>query len=51
VVVNIPNVGLSPKGIAPPDGGANLAQLSQIFDGGLNAQFVEQQIARSGPGH
>ncbi len=26
VVVNVPNVGLSPKGIASPDGGANLTR-------------------------
>ncbi|CAN0625099.1 outer membrane lipase/esterase [Burkholderia multivorans] len=37
VVVNVPNVGLSPKGIGSPDGGANLTQLSQIFNDSLNA--------------
>lgn len=37
VVVNAPNIGLSPKGIASPDGGANLTQLSQIFNDSLNA--------------
>jgi phospholipase/lecithinase/hemolysin len=37
VVVNVPNIGLSPKGIASPDGGANLTQLSQIFNDSLNA--------------
>ncbi|MGO4154807.1 SGNH/GDSL hydrolase family protein [Cupriavidus sp. YAF13] len=37
VVVNVPNVGLSPKGIAASDGGANLTQLSQIFNNSLNA--------------
>jgi phospholipase/lecithinase/hemolysin len=37
VVVNVPNVGLSPKGIASADGGANLTQLSQIFNDSLNA--------------
>ncbi|CAE6894045.1 SGNH/GDSL hydrolase family protein [Paraburkholderia domus] len=36
VVVNVPNVGLSPKGIASPDGGANLTQLSQLFNADLN---------------
>ncbi|CAB3804631.1 SGNH/GDSL hydrolase family protein [Pararobbsia alpina] len=36
VVVNVPNVGLSPKGIASSDGGANLTQLSQMFNDGLN---------------
>lgn len=37
VVVNVPNVGLSPKGITQPDGGANLTQLSQLFNDSLNA--------------
>ncbi len=37
VVINVPNVGLSPKGIASSDGGANLTQLSQIFNDSLNA--------------
>ncbi|MCG5075054.1 SGNH/GDSL hydrolase family protein [Paraburkholderia tagetis] len=37
VVVNVPNVGLSPKGIASADGGANLTQLSQRFNATLNA--------------
>ncbi|RQS74419.1 lipase [Burkholderia sp. Bp8963] len=37
VLVNVPNVGLSPKGIASPDGGANLTQLSQLFNNDLNA--------------
>ena len=37
VVVNVPNVGLSPKGIASADGGANLTQLSQLFNTTLNA--------------
>ena len=37
VVVNVPNVGLSPKGIASPDGGANFTQLSQVFNDSLNA--------------
>lgn len=37
VVVNVPNIGLSPKGLASVDGGANLAQLSQLFNGSLNA--------------
>ncbi|MFM0341761.1 SGNH/GDSL hydrolase family protein [Paraburkholderia fungorum] len=36
VVVNVPNIGLSPKGITSPDGGANLTQLSQLFNGRLN---------------
>ncbi|MFM0207715.1 SGNH/GDSL hydrolase family protein [Paraburkholderia sediminicola] len=37
VVVNVPNVGLSPTGIASSDGGANLTQLSQMFNNSLNA--------------
>ncbi|CAD6558840.1 Phosphatidylcholine-sterol acyltransferase [Paraburkholderia kirstenboschensis] len=37
VVVNVPNIGLSPRGLASADGGANLAQLSQLFNGSLNA--------------
>ncbi|MFC0401838.1 SGNH/GDSL hydrolase family protein [Paraburkholderia rhizosphaerae] len=37
VVVNLPNIGLSPKGRASADGGANLTQLSQLFNDTLNA--------------
>ncbi|WP_027797016.1 SGNH/GDSL hydrolase family protein [Paraburkholderia acidipaludis] len=37
VVVNVPNIGLSPKGLASADGGANLTQLSQLFNTTLNA--------------
>jgi len=37
VVINLPNIGLSPKGIASSDGGANLTQLSQLFNSSLNA--------------
>lgn len=37
VVVNLPDVGLSPKGLAATDGGANLTQLSQLFNTTLNA--------------
>ncbi|HEX3383252.1 MAG TPA: SGNH/GDSL hydrolase family protein [Paraburkholderia sp.] len=36
VVVNLPNIGLSPKGLAMADGGANLTQLSQLFNDTLN---------------
>ncbi|WP_316151508.1 SGNH/GDSL hydrolase family protein [Cupriavidus sp. BIC8F] len=36
VVANVPNIGLTPKGIASADGGANLTQLSQIFNNSLN---------------
>lgn len=35
VVINVPNIGLSPTGVASPDGGANLTQLSQIFNNTL----------------
>jgi len=37
VVVNVPNIGLTPKGITSADGGANLTQLSQLFNNDLNA--------------
>ncbi|MGV2289246.1 SGNH/GDSL hydrolase family protein [Trinickia sp. YCB016] len=37
VVANVPNVGLSPKGLAQPDGGATLTQESQLFNNDLNA--------------
>lgn len=37
VVVNLPNIGLSPKGLAQPDGGATFTQLSQLFNNTLNA--------------
>lgn len=37
VVVNLPNIGLSPKGLAESDGGANLTQLSQLFNSTLNS--------------
>jgi phospholipase/lecithinase/hemolysin len=37
VVVNVPNVGLSPKGITSSDGGANLTQVSQLFNADLNS--------------
>ncbi|WP_028218608.1 SGNH/GDSL hydrolase family protein [Paraburkholderia oxyphila] len=37
VVVNLPNIGLSPKGLAAADGGANFTQLSQLFNSTLNA--------------
>jgi phospholipase/lecithinase/hemolysin len=36
VVVNVPNIGLSPKGIASSDGGVNLTQLSHFFNADLN---------------
>ena len=37
VVVNLPDIGLSPKGIGSADGGANLTQLSQLFNDTLNS--------------
>jgi len=37
VVINLPNIGLSPKGVASADGGANFSQLSQLFNGTLNS--------------
>ncbi|MDR3098233.1 MAG: SGNH/GDSL hydrolase family protein, partial [Paraburkholderia sp.] len=37
VVINVPNVGLAPKGLAAADGGANLTLLSQLFNTTLNA--------------
>jgi len=37
VVVNVPNIGLTPDGITSSDGGANLTQLSQMFNSDLNA--------------
>jgi phospholipase/lecithinase/hemolysin len=37
VVVNLPNIGLSPKGLSSADAGANLTQLSQLFNDTLNA--------------
>ncbi|HVE10618.1 MAG TPA: SGNH/GDSL hydrolase family protein [Paraburkholderia sp.] len=37
VVVNLPNIGLSPTGLASSDGGANLTQSSQLFNDTLNA--------------
>lgn len=35
VVVNVPNVGLSPDGLSQSDGGANFTQLSQLFNSTL----------------
>ncbi|MGF6773670.1 phospholipase/lecithinase/hemolysin [Paraburkholderia sp. GAS199] len=37
VVVNLPNIGLSPDGLASADGGANLTQSSQLFNDTLNS--------------
>jgi phospholipase/lecithinase/hemolysin len=35
VVVNVPNIGLSPDGLQQADGGGNLSQLSQLFNSTL----------------
>jgi phospholipase/lecithinase/hemolysin len=37
VVVNVPNIGLSPDGLQQADGGGNLSQLSQLFNSTLNS--------------
>ncbi|SPB15575.1 acylhydrolase [Caballeronia novacaledonica] len=37
VVVNVPNIGLSPDGIQSSDGGANFTQLSQLFNATLTS--------------
>lgn len=37
VVVNVPNIGLSPDGIKSSDGGGNLTQLSQLFNATLTS--------------
>jgi phospholipase/lecithinase/hemolysin len=44
VVVNVPNIGLSPEGIASSDGGANLTQLSQMFNDTLNAALQTEGV-------
>jgi phospholipase/lecithinase/hemolysin len=37
VVVNLPNIGLSPDGLASSDGGANFTQLSELFNSTLTS--------------
>jgi phospholipase/lecithinase/hemolysin len=37
VVVNLPNIGLSPTGLAASDGGATLSELSQMFNNDLTS--------------
>ena len=37
VVVNLPNIGLSPEGLASSDGGANFTQLSELFNSTLTS--------------
>jgi phospholipase/lecithinase/hemolysin len=44
VVVNVPNIGLSPDGIKQADGGANLTQLSQRFNATLNAALQTNNV-------
>ncbi|QGZ66071.1 SGNH/GDSL hydrolase family protein [Paraburkholderia acidisoli] len=44
VVVNAPNVGLSPKGITSTDGGANYTQLSQVFNSTLTSALQTQGV-------
>lgn len=39
VVLDLPAIGNSPKGIAKTDGGANLNQLSQLFNSAFDAQM------------
>lgn len=45
VVVNLPDIGKSPKGIAKSDGGANLEQLSQLFNTTLEAQMQSSGVS------
>jgi len=44
VVVNLPNIGLTPDGLASSDGGANLTQLSQLFNDTLNSGLQQQGV-------
>lgn len=44
VVVNVPNIGLAPDGLAASDGGATLTQESQLFNSTLNAGLQTQGI-------
>lgn len=44
VVANLPNIGLSPKGLASSDGGANLPQLSQLFNSTLNSALQSDEL-------
>jgi phospholipase/lecithinase/hemolysin len=44
VVVNVPNIGISPKGLAESDGGANLTQLSQLFNATLNSALQSEGV-------
>lgn len=44
VVVNLPNIGISPKGLAASDGGANLTQLSQLYNTTLNSALQTDGI-------
>lgn len=44
VVVNVPNVGASPKGITSEDGGANLTHLSTLFNTTLVAALQSNNL-------
>jgi phospholipase/lecithinase/hemolysin len=48
VVVNVPNIGLSPDGIQQADGGGNLSQLSELFNstltGALQAAGLQSKV-------
>jgi phospholipase/lecithinase/hemolysin len=44
VVVNLPNIGLSPKGLAQSDGGATYTQLSQLFNSTLNSALQSDGV-------
>ncbi|KXV01202.1 lipase [Caballeronia megalochromosomata] len=48
VVVNVPNIGLSPDGIKSSDGGGNFTQLSQLFNAtltsGLQANGLQGKV-------
>jgi phospholipase/lecithinase/hemolysin len=44
VVVNLPDIGVTPKGIAMADGGATLSQLSQLFNSTLTAALQANSL-------
>lgn len=45
VVINLPNIGLTPKGQGQSDGGAGLNQLSQQFNASLTAALQSNGVA------
>jgi phospholipase/lecithinase/hemolysin len=47
VVINLPNIGISPKGLAASDGGANLSQLSQLFNSTLTSALQADGVQSS----